>query len=145
MSTTTEDQPSQTYSGHCHCGAHRFTVTVSPPLGAGPKPENTGVTHCNCSICHLQGLRFIYVDHAAVTFTKGGPDGMTPYQFAKKNIAHRFCPTCGTFVISQSVDPDMYPNIRAVNMRCLAEVNVDDLRQDVVDGKKLEPLYKLDD
>ncbi|KAJ7481440.1 Mss4-like protein [Mycena latifolia] len=91
------DAELKTYAGNCHCGAIKFTVQL-PPLESTPTP----LTSCGCSICTKKGYLFVVPRKSAVTVTKGGgADGLgagvlKDYAFNSKQVAHRFCGTCGT-------------------------------------------------
>lgn len=39
-----------TYEGNCHCGRHRFTVTV---------PEIRGAISCSCTLCAKKGYLWL--------------------------------------------------------------------------------------
>ncbi len=60
-----------------------------------------------------------------------GEDTMTTYQFNKKVIDHKFCPTCGVQPFGQSGDT------MAVNLTCIDETDLDltSLTIKDVDGK----------
>ena len=65
--------PSGTYSGSCHCGRFKYSVTQSPPL-TDPSCE---VMDCNCSICSRNGYLFLYVPDKNITWEKGSVDELT--------------------------------------------------------------------
>src|SRR5262245_39018423 len=75
----------QTYKGSCHCGAVQYEVTMPPPQKAFA---------CNCSICSRTGSLMAFVKEGAFR-QLGRTNATTDYQFAKKNIHHEFCSTCG--------------------------------------------------
>ena len=83
----------ETYRANCHCGAVRFTVTLSPPLEDGYTPCN-----CNCSICTKNGYLLVYPLKEDVVFESGTED-MSAYLFGGKNKPHRFCKICGTSIL----------------------------------------------
>ncbi|USW49437.1 Putative Mss4-like superfamily protein [Septoria linicola] len=62
-----------TYPMHCHCGAIRYNMKISPPLfeeqaeGKGVYP----VTSCNCSYCERTGYLTVHPRAENVTFTRG--------------------------------------------------------------------------
>ncbi|KAI1614895.1 Mss4-like protein [Exophiala viscosa] len=118
---------SQTYDGQCHCGKIKFTVKLSPPIEDGP------VTNCNCSICHTNGYLMVYPLDSNIDWISGF-DEMTTYSFGKERIHHTFCPTCGTSIGGKSSDPNFFADNRALNVRTLKKVNIDDLKLRKVDS-----------
>jgi hypothetical protein len=103
---------SKTYNGSCHCGANKFSAVISPPLEA----EGSGVTSCNCSICNINGYLLTFSRTADTTWTAGGLDKLTGYKFGKEKIQHYFCPTCGTSVCCEGVDPNFFPGMLGWNV-----------------------------
>jgi len=112
-----------TYSGSCHCGHVQFEVTATLD----------SVMSCNCSHCSRKGflLTFVSADQFALL---QGEDQLSEYRFNKHAIAHQFCSTCGTQPFAYGAMPDGTPT-RAVNVRCLAGVDLDTLDVKKVDGK----------
>lgn len=110
------------YSGSCHCGAVSFSVAGEPPMEA---------MTCNCSHCSRKGfvLTFVPADQFSID---SGADKLTDYQFYKHNITHQFCTICGTqaFALGKSPNGPM----RAINLRCVPEVDIDALAIQKVDG-----------
>ncbi|KAJ5465891.1 hypothetical protein N7530_009678 [Penicillium desertorum] len=70
---------SSSHSGNCHCGAVRFSFTLSPPLHE--YPTNT----CNCSICTKNGYLLVYPLTKDFTIEKG-EDVLKDYRFAKRTV-----------------------------------------------------------
>ena len=64
-SSTEESPQSSTHEGNCHCGAVRFTITLTPPL-----PEQN-VSSCDCSICTRNGYLLVYPLDKDVTWHQG--------------------------------------------------------------------------
>ena len=110
------------YQGSCHCGAVTFSVDADPP---------TEAMTCNCSHCSRKGLvlTFVPADQFALN---SGEDQITDYLFYKHNITHQFCKTCGTqpFALGKSPNGPM----RAINLRCVPEVDIATLNIQHVDG-----------
>ncbi|KIW99923.1 uncharacterized protein Z518_10851 [Rhinocladiella mackenziei CBS 650.93] len=119
---------SQTYEGGCHCGKVKFTVKLSPPVEDGP------VTSCNCSICHINGYLMVYPLESNITWISGFND-LTTYTFGKERIAHSFCSICGTSIGGKSTDPNFFADNRAVNVRTLKGIDIDDLKLRKVNGR----------
>lgn len=91
------------YDLHCHCGAVRYTMKMSPPLF---KEESQGkgvwkVTECDCSWCERNGQLAVHPLEENVTWTRGVED-LSKYQFGNKNVEHLFCKKCGSIVGSNS-------------------------------------------
>ena len=116
---------SKALTGGCHCGKVRYRVTA----------DLDRVMACNCSICSKKGylLTFVAADQFEL---ESGEDALTDYQFNKKNIHHLFCSTCGIESFSRGTAPDGREMI-AVNVRCLADVDLTELAVTAFDGKKL--------
>ncbi|KAF7312940.1 GFA domain-containing protein [Mycena kentingensis (nom. inval.)] len=100
------------YKGNCHCGAFKFALKA-------PNLASLEAIECDCSICLKNGyLRVKPVERSFVI--EKGDEGSTlvSYRFGKKDIVHKFCPTCGTSVLARSsADPqlqDFWINFRAV-------------------------------
>jgi hypothetical protein len=113
------------YSGGCHCGKVRYSVKLDLS-----EPAIT----CNCSICSRTGtmLRFVAVDQFTL---QSGEDVLTDYQFNKKQIHHLFCSVCGVRSFASGVDPKGN-EMRAVNVRCLDDVDLDKVPTHQFDGKR---------
>lgn len=94
-----------TYDFHCHCGAVRYTVKMSPPLYE-EHSEGKGVwkvNECTCSWCERNGNQTIHPLAENFTWTRG-EDNLTKYRFGNKNVDHLICKTCGSCVASDAVE-----------------------------------------
>lgn len=111
------------FEGSCQCGAVTFTVDADVP---------TKAVSCNCSICRCKGLLLAFFPAAQFTLTSG-EDQLSGYRFNTKQIEHHFCRTCGTQPFSSGAGPDGAP-MRAVNLRCVPEIDLDGLTLDRVNG-----------
>lgn len=113
----------KTYQGSCHCGAVRYEVTM----------DLQNAVACNCSMCGRSGtlLAFVGVDQFKLL---SGADSLTDYQFNKHVIHHTFCKVCGIKPFASGVDLKGNET-RAINVRCLADVDVDKLPIHHYDGK----------
>jgi len=116
------------YHANCHCGAVTYTVHL-------PSLMEHKVVACNCSICHANGYLFVYPERQEVTF-HSGHDHLRTYQFGKKMVSHKFCPTCGSSLLIDlngrapfGVDP------LSVNVRMFQDVDLQELKLNYVDGK----------
>ena len=112
------------HSGGCHCGKVRFEVTLD--LG---EPAIT----CNCSMCGRSGtmLRFVPAEQFKLL---SGQDVLTDYRFNSKVINHQFCSVCGIKSFAGGVAPNG-AETRAINVRCLDDVDVSTIKTHQVDGK----------
>lgn len=112
------------HTGSCHCGKVRYEVTLDLA-----EPAVT----CNCSMCGRSGtmLRFVPVDKFQLL---SGAEALTSYRFNHKVIDHLFCSTCGIkpFAIGKAPDGT---ETRAVNVRCLDDVDLSAIPTHPYDGK----------
>ena len=113
------------YEGSCHCGAVRYDV----------KADLSQVMECNCSICSRKGYLLTFVKPEQFSL-KSGESSLTDYQFNKKSIHHLFCSTCGIESFSRGTGPDG-KTMFAINVRCLAAVDLPSLTVKHFDGKHL--------
>ena len=113
-----------TYTGGCHCGRVRFRVTA----------DLAGVTDCNCSICTKKGFLHLIVPPEQFELVSGADD-LTTYQFNTGTAKHTFCKVCGIhpFYVPRS-DPDKID----VNVRCLDDVDVTQVKAHAFDGRHWE-------
>lgn len=113
----------KTYTGGCHCGAVRYTAaTALEPVIA-----------CNCSICTKAGYWLTFVPESDFQLLSGA-DNLSDYQFAKKQIHHLFCKTCGVRSFARGSAPDGTAMI-AINVRCLDGVDLSAVTPLPYDGK----------
>jgi hypothetical protein len=114
-----------THQGGCHCGNIRYEV----------KGDVDSAMECNCSHCGKKGFLLKFVPSNLFTLLKGDEASMSEYRFNKKQIAHRFCPSCGVQTHGRGTGPDGVEMV-AVNIRTL-----DDMPEGVpitkVDGKSV--------
>lgn len=113
----------QTYEGGCHCGKVRYEVTA----------DVSNVYSCNCSICSKRGWLLAFVTPDKFNLLQG--DGLTDYQFNKKQIHHLFCPVCGVASFGRGNSPK--GEMVAINVNCLDDVDTSALKVTKVDGKSL--------
>ena len=112
----------RTYDGGCHCKKVRYRVTT----------DLASVLECNCSHCAIKGLLLNFVPAEAFTLLSGENE-LTDYQFNKKMIRHLFCKTCGVESFATG-EKDGMP-MRAVNVRCLDEIDLTTLTRTPFNGK----------
>ena len=113
----------RTYRGSCHCGNVRYEVETD--LGQ--------VISCNCSICSRTGALLAFTPMAKFKLLSG-QDSLTEYRFNKHVIGHLFCKTCGIRPFATGKMPNG-DEMRAVNVRCLEDVDLDALPLTKFDGK----------
>jgi len=114
----------KTYSGSCHCGKVKFEVTLDLSEPA---------VICNCSMCGRAGtmLRFVPASEFKLL---SGEDVLTEYRFNNKVINHLFCSVCGIKPFGAGKGRDGVET-RAVNVRCLEGVDLQQVPTRLVDGK----------
>jgi hypothetical protein len=113
------------YTGGCHCGAVRFSVTMALEK----------VISCNCSMCAKMGALLAFVPAEQFTLLSG-EDRLQDYQFHKKVIHHVFCSVCGIHAFGRGVGRDGKPAY-AINLRCVDDLDVSALKPIFFDGKSL--------
>jgi hypothetical protein len=113
----------RTYTGSCHCGAVLYDATT----------DLAQVMSCNCSRCSRLGWLLTFVPTDQFTL-RMGEDALQEYRFNTHNIAHLFCKSCGIESFARGKKPDGTEMV-AVNVRCLAGVDVEKLTVTKVDGK----------
>jgi hypothetical protein len=105
---------SQTYKGSCHCGNVRFEVDT----------DLKGVMSCNCSLCQRAGYLLHFVPESQFRLLSGESD-LRDYQFNKHKIHHLFCTNCGVRSFERGQQGGQ--SMRAINVRCLEDVDLDKL------------------
>jgi len=111
------------YTGSCHCGAVTYDVDLE--LGK--------VVTCNCSMCSRSGTLLAFADPSSFTL-RSGEDQLSNYTFNRHVINHHFCKTCGIKPFAHGKKRDGSPMV-AVNVRCLAGIDLAALELQHVDGK----------
>jgi len=114
----------QTYRGSCHCGAIR--------LEADGELENVDV--CNCSICSKTAFVHWHVPPERFRLLTA-EDAIATYEFGTRTAKNHFCRSCGISPFRRSrSDPDMVD----VNVRCLEDVDLEELELATFDGQNWE-------
>jgi hypothetical protein len=114
-----------TYTGGCHCGAVRYRVSM----------KLEGAITCNCSICSKTGTILAFAPATQFDLLTGA-DALSDYQFGRKRIHHLFCKHCGVRSFGRGAMPDGTPTV-AVNVRCLDGIDLDAVRVERFDGKRM--------
>lgn len=113
------------HQGSCHCGKTKFEV----------EGEFEQVIECNCSHCSRQGLLLWFVPRAQLQLSTPEAD-LTTYTFNKHVIKHQFCAVCGSQPFA--VAPDKTGQMTAaINVRCLANVDLEKVKRVPFDGLSL--------
>lgn len=112
------------YTGGCHCGRVRYEVTVDL--------SEPAVT-CNCSMCGRSGTMLRFVPAADFKLISG-EDSLTEYRFNSKVINHLFCKVCGIKSFAAGSGKDGVER-RAINVRCLDDVDLQTIPTRHVDGR----------
>jgi len=114
----------QNYEGRCHCGKVRFRTEL----------DLDDAIVCDCSICTNKGSIVVKVDEN--DFELMTPLGdMSVYTFNKHIAKHYFCPNCGIHTFNR---PRTAPELWAVNIRCLSDVDIASVEPRRVFGSQLD-------
>jgi len=113
------------YHGSCHCGENAYEV----------EGEIGQVVDCNCSYCSRKGYLLWFVPRSQLRLTT--PETrLAIYTFNKHVIRHHFCPECGCSPFGLGVAPNGLETA-AINVRCLADVDLTGLRRVPFDGRDM--------
>lgn len=114
-----------TLNGACHCGAVKFTVTLTQGFASARR--------CTCSICRMRGAVAVTSTPADFRITQG-QDQVATYRFNTRTAEHHFCSTCGIYTHhKRRSNPDQL----GVNAACLEGVSPFDFFQVIVyDGNR---------
>jgi len=114
-----------TLNGSCHCGAVRFTATLTQGFASARR--------CTCSICRMRGAVAVTSTHENFNITEG-EDFLATYRFNTNTAEHHFCTVCGIYTHhKRRSNPDQL----GVNVACLEGVSPFDFKEVVVyDGER---------
>ena len=114
-----------TLNGSCHCGAVKFTTTLTEGFASARR--------CTCSICRMRGA-------VAVTSTPAnfriiqGEDKLATYRFNTGVAEHHFCSDCGIYTHHKRRSNESQ---LGVNVACLEGVSPFDFPELIVfDGQR---------
>ena len=111
--------------GACHCGAVRFTVTLTEGFASARR--------CTCSICRMRGAVAVTSTPDAFRITQG-EDKLATYRFNTKTAEHHFCRVCGIYTHHKRRSA---PGQLGINVACLDGVSPFDFAQVIVyDGSR---------
>ena len=114
-----------TLDGSCHCGAVKFTTTLTEGFASARR--------CTCSICRMRGAVAVTSTPENFRITQG-EDKLATYRFNTKTAEHHFCSICGIYTHHKRRSN---PNQLGVNVACLDGVSPFDFRELVVfDGNR---------
>lgn len=124
MIDTASSEP-VTLNGSCHCGAVRFTATMTQGFASARR--------CTCSICRMRGAVAVTSTHENFNITEG-EDFLATYRFNTNTAEHHFCTVCGIYTHhKRRSNPDQL----GVNVACLEGVSPFDFKEVVVyDGQR---------
>jgi hypothetical protein len=114
-----------TLNGSCHCGAVRFTTTLTEGFASARR--------CTCSICRMRGAVAVTSTPDTFRITQG-EDKLATYRFNTMSAEHHFCGVCGIYTHhKRRSNPDQL----GVNVACLEGVSPFDFEEVVVfDGSR---------
>jgi len=98
------------WSGSCHCGAVRFSVTA----------EIDELTRCDCSLCRRRGALMAKVPESGLTL-QAGEDALVLYRWNTGVARHYFCRYCGVYPFHRK---RAAPTFYGVNVGCLEAFDV---------------------
>jgi hypothetical protein len=114
----------KTYQGSCHCGQIKFEVDM----------DLDHVRVCDCSVCRKRGALNHRVEESQLRiFTP--LEELSLYEWHTKTAKDYFCPTCGILPFRRPRDA---PEIWAVNVRCLDDVDLDSIPIKQIYGSRLD-------
>jgi hypothetical protein len=114
-----------TLNGSCHCGAVKFTVTLTEGFASARR--------CTCSICRMRGAVAVTSTPDAFHITHG-EDKLATYRFNTNTAEHHFCSRCGIYTHHKRRSN---PNQLGVNVACLESISPFDFRDVLVyDGSR---------
>lgn len=109
-----------TLNGRCHCGAVRFTVTLTKGFASARR--------CTCSICRMRGAVAVSSTPADLVITEGA-ERLATYRFNTRTAEHHFCSDCGIYTHHKRRSN---PNELGVNVACLEGVSPFDFPKVIV-------------
>ncbi|WPG98595.1 Hypothetical protein R9X50_00138800 [Acrodontium crateriforme] len=88
---------SAAYDLHCHCGAVRLSMNISPPLYEEDTQgkEQCVAVECDCSHCERHGFWAVHPLQKDVEWTRG-LEHRGEYLMGSKKCPHYFCKLCGS-------------------------------------------------
>ena len=121
----------QTYTASCHCKTIRYHVTI-------PSLATAEATRCNCSFCSSTGLLVIMAWRDDITIESAASQ-LTTYEFGKKQIIHKFCPTCSANMFVDHLRPTEVPGLGDISGYVGVNVGSLDLLESAANVLRFEP------
>jgi len=106
-----------TLSGSCHCGAVKFTTTLTQGFASARR--------CTCSICRMRGAVAVTSTQAQFRITVG-EDKLATYRFNTMSAEHHFCTVCGIYTHHKRRSN---PGQLGVNVACIEGASPFDFRE----------------
>jgi hypothetical protein len=116
------------YRGGCHCGLVAYEAD-GPIESAGD---------CNCSICAMKGYVHWIIPRERFRLLTRWED-LATYSFNTGVARHHFCPRCG---VASFYIPRSAPDKIDINLRCVANLDLDALSLTHFDGRNWEAAFK---
>lgn len=124
MTDTSSSEP-VSLNGSCHCGAVKFTATLTQGFASARR--------CTCSICRMRGAVAVTSTQDAFRITQG-EEKLATYRFNTKTAEHHFCSICGIYTHHKRRSN---PDELGVNVACLEGMSPFDFGEVVVyDGSR---------
>jgi hypothetical protein len=114
-----------TLIGSCHCGAVKFTTTLTEGFASARR--------CTCSMVRMRGTVAVTSTPEEFQLTQG-EEKLATYRFNTGVAEHHFCSVCGIYTHHKRRSN---PNELGVNVACLDGVSPFDFREVLVhDGQR---------
>ncbi|MDV6331687.1 GFA family protein [Asticcacaulis sp. 201] len=110
------------HQGSCHCGQIAFEV----------EGDFTEGLDCNCSLCRRRGGLLAFVPADAFRL-KTPENALSTYRFNTRVLQHHFCANCGIAPFSDGQNGEGAAT-KAINLRCLPDMDLDALKITKWDG-----------
>jgi hypothetical protein len=112
-----------TYSGSCHCGNIKFSVTTDP----------IELTTCDCSLCVKKNAVMLKVHESEFTLHTSA-DLISTYQWNTQIAKHHFCSRCGIYTFHRK---RAQPNHYGINVFCLNDFDYKKIPQRATEGASM--------
>ena len=113
------------YKGSCHCKKISYEV----------EGDILEVIECNCSICTKRGYLLWFIPREKLHLRTPADIILSTYTFNTHRIKHHFCSTCGCAPFGEGEMKGVA--MAAVNVRCLDNVDLDQVKRVPFNGRSL--------